>query len=129
MSLSWSFAYSDSVNNPSGPWNAQGVQEISFGIWEPINGKNFFVKKIVVVESNGVFKARNEYNSTIDWNWSANKLTFTLKGFKIQDQATYGVNVELGLTQKYLQHTVKVYTGASYTGQDNNSTVRNGKKT
>ena len=104
------------------------MQEISFGKWKTIDGKIFFVKKIVAVDSNGVFKARDEYNSTMDWSWSANKLTFILKSFTVQDQAMYGINVERGLTQKSLQDTVRVIIGASYTGQNDNSTVRNGKK-
>ena len=105
------------------------MQEISFGKWKTIDGKNFFVKKIVVVGSNGVFKARDEYNSRMDWSRSTNNVTFVLKSFTVQDQAMYGINVELGLTQKSLQDTVRVYTGVSYTGQlADNSTVRNGKK-
>ena len=80
------------------------------------------------MDSNGVFNARDEYNITMNWSWSKTKLTFIIKSFTVQDQAMYGINVELGLTQKSLQDTVRVNTGASYTGQDDNSTVQNGKE-
>lgn len=125
VSLGWTFSYSDSENIPSGPWNAPDVQEISFGIWKSINGKIFFTKKIVAVNSHGKFTWRSGYDNKIDWSHSKHKLTFTLKDMTTQEQGTYGLNVELGLNQKPLEHYVSVKIGVSYVGQDENTAVRN----
>lgn len=128
MALGWGFSYNNSAVISHGPWNARGVQEISFGTWESIEDNIFLIKKIVAVDRNGKFKVRSGYESKMDWSSSKYKLTFTLKGFTVEDQATYGINVEFGLTQKSLKDTVSVTTRASYTGQDKNTTVRNGKQ-
>ena len=103
------------------------MQEIGFGIWKSINEKIFFTKKIVAVDSHGNFKLKSGYKNKIDWSYSKHKLTFTLKGLTVQDQGTYGLNVELGLNQKPLEHYVSVKIGVSYVGQDENTAVRNGK--
>lgn len=84
--------------------------------------------KIAAVDCNGTFKVRSKYDGKMDWSWSKYKLTFTLKGFTVQDQATYGINIEFGLTQKSLEDTVSVTIGASYIGQDGNSTMQNSKQ-
>ncbi len=128
VSLSWSFSYDNSEVISQGPWNAQDVQEIIFGTWKPIADGMFMDKKIVAVYSNGTFKARDGYGKDeLDWSSSKYKLTFTIKSFTLQDQAIYGINVEFGSAQKSLTDTVYVKTGATYTGQDKNTTVRNGK--
>ncbi len=129
MSLTWSFSYANSEVISQGPWNARGVQEIIFGTWKPIADGIYLDEKIAAVYSNGTFKARDGYGrDELDWNWSKYKLTFTIKSFTLQDQAKYGINVEFSSAQKSLKDTVDVKTGASYTGQDANSTVRNGKQ-
>ncbi|XP_078371091.1 uncharacterized protein LOC144654734 isoform X1 [Oculina patagonica] len=126
VSLTWSFSYANSEVISQGPWNARGVQEIIFGTWKPIADGIYLDEKIAAVYSNGTFKARDGYGrDELDWNWSKYKLTFTIKSFTLQDQAKYGINVEFSSAQKSLKDTVDVKTGASYTGQDANSTVRN----
>ena len=82
------------------------------------------------MDNSGQFKVRSGYENKTDWSYSVNKLTFELKKFAIQDEATYGINVELiGSDQKSLTDTVNVDTAAQYTGQTGNLTVRNGKIT
>ena len=131
MTLSWGFSYKDSSSIPNGPWEARDVLEISFGIWKSRFGDNILLKKIVAVDNSGKFKVRSGYENKTDWSHSVNKLTFKLKSFAIQDEATYGINVEfIGSDQKSLTDTVNVDTAAQYTGQTGNSTaVRNGKIT
>ena len=105
--------------------------EISFGIWKSRFGDNILLKKIVAVDNSGKFKVRSGYENKTDWSYSVNKLTFELKSFVIQDEATYGINVEfIGSDQKSLTDTVNVDTAAQYAGRTGNSTaVRNGKIT
>ncbi|XP_020609669.1 uncharacterized protein LOC110048220 isoform X3 [Orbicella faveolata] len=123
--VSWGFSYKDSASISNGPWEAQAVLEISFGIWKSINDR-ILLKKIVAVDKSGKFQVRSGYESKIDWSYSVNKLTFKLKSFAVQDEATYGINVELiGLDQKSLTDTVSVETAAQYNRQTGNLTVRN----
>ena len=131
MTLGWGFSYKDSPSIPNFPWEARDVLEISFGIWKSRFGDNILLKKIVAVDNSGKFKVRSGYENKTDWSHSVNKLTFKLKSFAIQDEATYGINVEfIGSDQKSLTGTVNVDTAAQYTGQTGNSTaVRNGKIT
>ena len=128
MTLSWGFSYNDSTSISSGPWEAQGVVEISFGIWKSRFGDNILLKKIVAVDNSGQFKVRSGYENKTDWSYSVNKLTFELKSFGVQDEATYGINVEfIGSDQRSLTDTVKVDTAAQHNRQTGNLTVRNGK--
>ena len=103
--------------------------EISFGIWKSRFGGNILLKKIVTVDNSGKFKVRSGYENKTDWSHSVHKLTFKLKSFAIQDEATYGINVEfIGLDQKSLTDTVDVNTAAQYNRQTGTDlTVRNGK--
>ena len=128
MNLGWDFSYKDSGSISNGPWEAQDVQEITFGIWESGDDK-ILSKKIVAVDKSGNFEVRSGYDSKISWSYSANKLTFMLKNLTIQDQALYGIYVEFGqLDQSSLTHTVRVSIGASYSGQDEiDFNTRNGK--
>ena len=105
------------------------MSEISFGIWESRFGVNMLLKKLVVVDNSGKFKVRSGYENKTDWSYSVNKLTFVLKEFAIQDEATYGINVEfIGSDQKSLADTAHVDTAVQYNRQNDNLTaVRNGK--
>lgn len=125
VTLGWSFSYNDLRGSPPGPFSAPGVHEITFGIYEPIHDRNFMTKKLVVVDSGGNFKVRDGYDSKMGWSYSKYRLTFTLKNFTIQDRALYGVNVELGLSQMPLKHSVIVTTGPSYVVQHGSSIIRN----
>lgn len=129
MTLGWGFSYSDSTSILSGPWEARDVLEISFGIWESRFGDNTLLKKFIVVDNRGKFKVRSAYENKTEWSYSVNKLTLKLKEFAIQDEATYGINVEfIGSNQKSLTDTVNVHTAAQYNRQTGNLTaVRNGK--
>lgn len=129
MTLGWGLSYNDSTSILSGPWEARDVLEISFGIWESRFGDDILLKKLVVVDSSGTFKVRSGYENKTDWSNSVNKLTFVLKEFAIQDEASYGINVEfIGSDQKSLTDTVNVHTAAQYNRQTGNLTaVRNGK--
>ena len=129
MNVSWGFSYKDSASILKGPWEAQDVLEISFGIWKSIDDE-ILLKKIVAVDKSGKFEVRSGYENKIDYNHSVSKLTFQLKSFASQDEGTYGINVEfIGLDQKSLIDTVNVEASAQfqYIRQTGNVTVRNGK--
>lgn len=125
--LGWGFSYGDPASISNGPWEARDVLEISFGIWKSVDDRILLIKKLVAVDKNGNFTVRSGYESKMDWNYTTNKLTFTLKSVAVLDQATYGINVEFGVNKKSLIDTVFVQIGVSYTGQDGNWTMRNGK--
>ena len=127
VTFSWGFSYKDSASISNGPWEAQDVLEISFGILKSIDDRTL-LKKIVVVDKSGKFEVRSGYESKMDWSHSINKLTFKLTSFSFKDQATYGIHVEFGhLDQSPLTDSTWVTIGASYSGQDENFNVRNGK--
>lgn len=127
VTLSWDFSYKDSASIRNGPWEARDVLEISFGIWKSIDDR-LLLKKIVTVDNSGKFEVRSGYESKMNCSHSINKLAFKLKGFSFEDQATYGINVEFGrLDQNPLTDSTRVSIGASYSGQDENFNMRNGK--
>ncbi|KAJ7372081.1 hypothetical protein OS493_020505 [Desmophyllum pertusum] len=66
VSLSWGFSYNDQAKITNGPWNAPGVQEITFGTWKYINKELFLDKKIVTVDSNGVLRIAVDM-MTVKW--------------------------------------------------------------
>ena len=113
---------------PVGPFGAPDVYEISFGIYKSIHGETFLSEKLVVVDSSGKFSVQAGFDRKMDWSHSKYKLTFILKNIAIQDQAMYGVNVELGLSQLPLEDSVIVIIpGLSYVVQNGSSIVRKGK--
>ena len=124
VTFSWGFSSKDSASISNGPWEAQDVLEISFGIFDD----RTLLKKIVIVDKSGNFEVRNGYERKMDWSHSINKLTFKLTSFSLEDQATYGINVEFDrLDQSPLTDSTRVSIGASYSGQDENLNMRNGK--
>ena len=128
VALGWSFSYNDLGGNPVGPFGAPDVYEISFGIYKSIHGETFLSEKLVVVDSGGKFSVQAGFDRKMDWSHSKYKLTFILKNIAIQDQAMYGVNVELGLSQLPLKDSVIVIIpGLSYVVQNGSSIVRKGK--
>jgi len=128
VTFSWGFSYKDLASISNGPWEAQDVLEISFGIFDGIFDDRTLLKKIVIVDKSGKFEVRSGYERKMDWSHSINKLTFKLTSFSLEDQATYGINVEFDrLDQSPLTDSTRVSIGASYSGQDENFNMRNGK--
>ena len=128
VALGWGFSYNDLEGNPGGPFGAPDVYEISFGIYKSIHSETFLSEKLVVVDSGGNFSVQDGFDRKMDWSHSKYKLTFILKNIAIQDQAMYGVNVDLGLSRLPLKDSVIVIIpGLSYVVQNGSSIVRKGK--
>ena len=130
MTLGWDFSYKNATSIRNGPWEAPGVLEISFVNKKSTGGRMILSKKIVTVDETGKFEVRSGYERKMDWSHSVNKLTFKIKSFAVEDQATYGINVEFGrLDKNPLTDSARVSIGVSYSGQDENfiTSTRNGK--